>query len=349
MIRRRSSAYIRTGGYITGRAPMRMQRRKRRPWGVVPLTGPGRSNNVGISTNRGLRLRTRSGSMTRTQNYKGFASYTVKPSQGSTYTMYKSNMRPHPRAAAIRRVGADQIYNLASSYRLTGSTGAQAYHTWDCGETTDLNGMATQITGYGDTTDLILNRIYAETSFTNMSEATVYVDLYECTPRHSIGNANNPGAAANEGIADASGSTASLNSLCSTPTMSRQFTALWKIHKKFSFELSQGQSHCHKASYMMGQKWNQSLYGVYGSGWYLDNFSKSMLVIIRGVPLNDQTTKTNVSTSSTAVDMVRKESFYYSYNNPTNLKYTYTSALPAITTEYILDIGSGEPEALNVA
>lgn len=348
MIRRRTA--FTTGGTMGNFGKMRSMQNTRRRRRRTPIALPINWTNSPTRVSGQLGFGRRGpGSITKYQSRKGYASYTVKPAQGSTYSSYKSTMRSHPRAAAIRRVGGDQVYNLNQSYRLTGGSGAQAFHTFACGETTDIDGMATQITGYNDTTDLILNHVYAETSFSNMSEATCYVDLYECTPRHSIGNANSPGSSATNGISDASAATASFASLGAVPTMSREFTALWKIHKKYSFELAQGQSHCHKAFYRMGQKWNQSLYTVYGAGWYLDNFTKAMLVVVRGVPLNDQTTKTNVSTSSTAVDMVRMEKFSYSYNNPTNLKYTYTNSLPSITTEYLLDIGSGEPEALNVA
>lgn len=279
---------------------------------------------------------------------KGFARTRVMPTgDGSSNSYYKSVMRFHPRARAVKRISTPQHFHAVYSYRLTGSTGNQTYYTFNAGESTDMNSMVSQVTGYNNTTDIFLSKINMETVITNCSESTVFLDLYECTPRYAMGAANDPGSAANTGITDASGLTASFSSLGAVPTMSTRFTALWKIHKKYTLELAQGRSHVHKAQFICGQKWNQELYAVYGANWYLRNFSKALLMVAYGQPINDQNTKANVSTSSVAIDIVRKERFEFFYNNPTNTGYAFTSTLPAITTEYLLDIGSGEPEVLD--
>jgi len=339
-----------TGGAIYGRAKIPANARakaRRRRYFPLPI---GNKYNYNQSTARNFLSKFRGmGSVTR-QMPKGYASARIMPtSDGASNSYYKSSMNSHPKAKPVKRVSTPMFYSFAVSARNNGSTGQQAYKTFSTGLTQDLNAMVTQVSGYNEITDIFLDKMYVETAITNCSEASVFLDLYEVTPRYAMGNANNSGAAANEGISEASGGTASFNSIGTYPTMSRRFTTLWKIHKKYTVELSQGRTHIHKAYYQMGQKWNQSLYDVYGTGWYLPNFSKQLLIVQSGQPINDQTDKTLVSTSSTSIDIVRKERFFWYYNNPTNSLFKFTNSLSTIATEYLLDVGSGEPELLNVS
>lgn len=334
------------GGSTLGRQrSMYNVRRKRRRF---PVVLPINSNRLSTSTARAMGFRSRSGSSTMMSNSRGYAIQKIRAGSGSTFSSYKSKMRPHPRAYAVKRVGSPQFYSIIDTVRVSNSNyGQQAFTDFTFADSDNLKDMVTQVSGYNNTTDIFLEKLLVELTFTNQAETTTYIDIYEVTPRYAVNTS--PATNVGNGLIDQSGGTGSFTNIGATPLMSRQFTSLWKVHKKYSFELAQGQSHSHKATYLMNQKWNEELYNIYGTGYFLRNFNKSVIIVARGVPINDQTSKTSVATSQVAVDVIAKQSYYWFYNNPTNSLYKYTNNQGTITTGYVLDIGSGEAEAINVA
>lgn len=347
MIRRRTAfAGSRIYGNSMRMANTKAQRRKRRPV-AIPINW---NSNISNKVTRALGFRGRGGgSIVKYSGGNAFNAQQIKPGMGASFSYFRRTSKPHPKAYAIKKTGAQQVYEYVSSLRLTGTTGVQCYTSFSSGLGSDLNAMALLVPSYNNTTQLILERMTADFSFTNQNETTVFLDFYQITPRYTASNATiSPTTSADNGLLDMSGSTRTFTSLGAVPTDSKQFTAFFSISKKYTIELAQGQSHMHKTSFTLNQKYIKELFNVMGST-YLPNMTKIFMVVGRGVPINDQTTKTNVSTSSVAVDIVRNERYYWNYINPTTSTYTFTSALPAITTEYVLDIGSGEPETVQAA
>ena len=131
--------------------------------------------------------------------------------------------------------------------------------------------------------------------------------------------------------------------------MIKKFTYMYSIHKKFTIELGQGQSHRHTATYHVQKRYNEAYYDLLGGSRQLPQVTKWLLIIASGAPLNDSTTKTNVSTSTVALDVVRKERCKFLYTQPAYTTYTFVSSLPSITTGNVMDPGSGEAETMTTA
>lgn len=350
----RRPAYL-TGGRMGGsNFPRQPVSRRRRPV-FVPMSGSssGRAQGYGTSVaiSRMQRMRQRSKSYTRSRGRSRtpFQSIPVSAGDGTSNSYYKSVQRFHARARLVKRIGGTQYYTFNASNRISTTTGTQAVTQYSSAVSDQLNDMALTIPGVNNTTELILGRIDNEMMITNMSEATAFVDLYELVPRYITDIAYNPALSMNSGIIDVSGSTATATTLNTTPYMSPIFTTLYKINKKFRVELPQGRTHVHKSYYHVGQNFDRELFNVFGINKYVRNFTKSILLVASGQPINDQTTKANVSTAGVELDVVYKTRFEFHYNNPTNRTFKFSNTLPAITTPFLLDVGSGEPEVLNVA
>lgn len=351
---RRRLAYL-TGGRMGGsNFPRQPVSRRRKPV-FVPMSGSSNSRARGFGTSvaiqRMQRMRQMSKSYTRSRsrNTTPFQSIPVSAGDGTSNSYYKSTQRFHRKAGLVKRVGGTQYYTFNVGSRVSGPTGTQQVFQVSSGVSDQLNDMALTIPGVNNTTELIVGRMTNEMMITNMSEATAFVDLYEVIPRYITDIAYSPTAAMNSGIIDVSGSTASAISLNTTPFMSPIFTSLYQIKKKYRVELPQGRTHIHKSYYHMGQNFDRELFNVFGINKYVRNFTKTLLLVASGQPINDQTTKANISTAGVELDIVNKTRVEFHYNNPTNRTYKFSNFLPAITTPFLLDVGSGEPEVLNVA
>lgn len=354
MVRRR--AYIppmRSGRRIYGnRMNYSKPVRRRRGYPIVmPLSRNNNAQNINVSTSRGLRFRGRSGSMT--SMIRGFASQSVVPTNaGTTTSYYNSYQRPNPGLRYIKKTNAPQHFHVNASLRVEGLTGRQGVSQMELGLLTDLYAMIVTVPGYTDNTQAFLDNVQTEWSFTNQSEATCYMDLYEVTPRYMSAIGETPSWAFNKGLVDAGIGVAGAATLGAMPYMSPAFTTMFKIHKRYRLELAQGQTHRHFSKYQMGYKWNNQLYDIFAGGVaaaneaYNPRTTRFLMMVVSGQALNDSTTKTNVSTASTAVDIVAKTRYTWFYGEPSSTNYKFANFLPTITTESILDIGSGEVETV---
>jgi len=351
---RRQTAYL-TGGTMGGSTIRQLPVSRRRGPRFIPLAGTrgsraqGYGQSVAIQRMQRMKQRSKSYTRSRSRSRTPFQSIPVSAGDGTSNSYYKSVQRFHRRAGLVKRIGGTQHYTYNHSNRISGPTGTQAVTQFSVAVSDQLNDMALTIPGVNNTTELILGRVDSEMMITNMSEATAFVDLYEIVPRYITDIAFNPALAMNSGIIDVSGTTATATSLSTTPYMSPILTTLYNIKKKYRVEIPQGRTHVHKSNYLMGQNYDRELFNVFGINKFVRNFTKSILVIASGQPINDQTTKANVSTAAVELDVVSKTRFQFHYNNPTNRTYKFSNFLPAIATPFLLDPGTGEPETLSVA
>lgn len=352
MRRRSRSAYIRSGGRLGGSAWNKMKgraQRRRRRW-PIPLISMNRAatNN---STTRGFGYRPfPTGSMT--MNRLAYPVQTVRPAggNGSTFTRYNVwTPGAHPKIKFIRKTAQEQFYQNVMSRRMSNANyGQQALDAFYVGRVSELHTMATTALNYNATTDIFIDTITVDTEITNQSKSTTYLDLYEITPRFSFESAYDPVNVISSG-STAEGVSTGAVSLGLRPTMIKKFTYMYSIHKKFTIELGQGQSHRHTATYHVQKRYNEAYYDLLGGSRQLPQVTKWLLIIASGAPLNDSTTKTNVSTSTVALDIVRKERYKFLYTQPAYTTYTFVSSLPAITTGNVMDPGSGEAETMTTA
>nr|WPR18713.1 MAG: capsid protein [Chemarfal virus 16] len=288
---------------------------------------------------------------------KGYAVSRVQTAgNGSTNSYYKHTQKFHPKAGTIKKGGQAQHYHVVASFRMSNAVfGEQVVKTFDCALFSDLNNMANAIPTIGGTATLtksaLLHDIKTEYTFSNMSEATVFLDFYELMPRSILpAGACAPDVLFENGIVD-EGVALGKEILGVKPTSSTALTSFYKIMKCTRVELAQGQSHCHKQSYNLGFKWNYQLINVLGSSYYHPRCSRMLMVIAQGAPCNGTGAENvKVTTTPIAVDVVIRNRYTWYYNVPATTNIRYESALPTLTTSArIMDIGSGEAETVDVA
>lgn len=269
---------------------------------------------------------------------------------GGTMSSAKQFLGRNRISRVMRSVGTPGVFSYNAAARLTSAVGAQqAYIVLDIGDAIDL----TNIIGYysgGVAMKALYKGGTAESLFTNQEKGNVRMTLYDLVCKRDVTVADqatkNPLSAWTTGVIDennTSVTTPARTNLGTVPTDSAFFNQIWKVKKVTKVILPQGGSHTHKV-YISGGRWlNEELTSRYQ---YLRGVTHLTVAVVHGMPLNDQTTKTNVNVGIGAVDHVsivrlRHQGFY-----GTNMRYNYdATGLPAITTAYVMDKGSGEPEA----
>nr|UOF78500.1 putative capsid protein [Cressdnaviricota sp.] len=276
-------------------------------------------------------------------------------SSGSTTSYFKHTQKFHPKASTIKRTGHAQHYHIVVSDRFSNTNyGEQYVKTVDTATFSDLNTMANAIPTIAGTASAtksaVLHDIKSEITFSNMSEATAFLDLYEVVPRSILpSGACAPDTLFENGIID-QGVALGKEVLGLKPTTSVALTSFHKILKHYRIELAQGQSHVHKQSYNMGFKWNFELVNVLGSSYVHPRCTRYLMCIVQGSPCNAAApNQGQVSTTPIAIDVVRRYRYTWFYNTPTTTNVIYTNAMPTITDGQILDIGAGTPETVNAA
>lgn len=249
------------------------------------------------------------------------------------YTLFKNN----------------QSYSIEGlfSARLTSPFGQQSVTYRNINDAGQLGAMFATIpqlsasTLIQDTGKFFLQTTKSKLTFTNQDLATCYVKIYSLVPRFHLPTGNDPISLWDIGLENQTlvpaFNTQYLDAYA-TPFRSQTFCLFWKVDKVTEFELGQGQSHCHETTYHT----NKEVHGQINNKFaYLRDLSKVNMIVASGTPINDLTNKTNVSTSSCAIDVVEHVIKEYTYAAAQRTIRQYTNTLGAITTAEIASIGAG--------
>jgi len=231
------------------------------------------------------------------------------------------------------------------SFKVTSTFGSQAVFGDSKLEwltLSDMANLASMLTTANKTATFLVESVKAEIMISNMSKATVYVDIYEYSYRKD--SDNDISNLFTNGLQDAYGSTAvDRSTLFMTPFMSPRLTSAIKIDSVKRIELSQGASHIHKSVRKINRIWNEED-RYFSSSERIADWTTGTMFIQRGEPVNSKTTTTDVSTSSTACDYIVKEETTMKFAEPLIKQLIYSNTLPTISTGQLLDEGSGEVE-----
>lgn len=274
---------------------------------------------------------------------------------GSSMSNYRRYYKRAYATRNLRRLAPTQTRVTISGTRLIASLGLQAvqaifpYTNGSYSTAQQVLANALGIT-QNNTTSMYVQGMHMEHTFTNQCEATVKLRIMEVVPRKSTSlRADNAfsGGVIDERISPSlvPGST----SLGIEPRMSKLFTEYYRIIWTYTVELSQGRSHIHNSRHYLRQEFNNTEYVDDSAIEYMRNLTPGILCIAEGMPLNSQATNTVVNTAPVAIDVVTKCRLYATFINPTNKYISYSNSLVSFADPYIMDIGSGEPEAVNIA
>lgn len=283
---------------------------------------------------------------------------------GGQLSVFRSSVPPSKTVSIIKKGTPSRYVYWSDAMRLTGTPGVQTatYFPFFTGgqyianlsSETQYNDMATmllQVTGdptnasytQRKSTQFVVEGMTGSVKLQNQDNGNVEIVLYDCVCKNDT--ASDPlfswytGLNQEANVTTYSGTTLPVGSI---PQLSQYFNAHWKVKQKTRIVLGQGQSHVHQISL----KPNRLFKGDYlqDSDAYLAGLTYCTLVVANGLPANDTTTLTQVSTGSVNVDVVYTKQMKYTYmvNNQSQWA-QYANRLPTSFTnnESIMNVGTG--------
>nr|WAE42969.1 MAG: capsid protein [Cressdnaviricota sp.] len=264
--------------------------------------------------------------------------------QGGSISTFNYGRRKMPRAlACVYKSVARNYFATNGAGRKTATVGnQQAFDDLHMFDATDVGLITAKITA-NKTNRFYLLSCSAELLMTNQELSNCRYTIYDIIARRDINAAANdsPGTAWATSYADEGGSNSDYQIVGSTPFSSDLFTQFFKVIKVTHGVLAQGQTHCHKIQFhpmrLIDGEYIQSVtYGYKGLSCYT-------MVVYHGEPQNDSTTKTQVSTGASTLDIVYRKQYKYTWLNDVDTTWSKTNTLPSSFTvnPSIVDIGSG--------
>lgn len=340
---------VRTGARMGGSnwGPMNNRARKRRRK-IIPLLW-NQGNNLANNLNLGFGGRSRGpGSMTTTRIKNVKMDVSVKPvGTGSSYSYFKSALRPSKGSRILKNSQAPYYAVFNDGSRLESTQGLQAFTTNLAYTAGELHALYQNVSSAADGSAW-MDWCRVRTVFQNQSEATTFLTIYEIATRRD--SVQGPVGAFTNGIASIqkSANDTAVDIGC-TPFMSPRFTENYVILKKYNVELAQGRSHIHTSMYRMHKRYSDSRYQMDSSDFVLGGWTRGLFVMSWGTPYNSATDKTKVSTTPVALDIVNNRTYCLHASLINKAIFEVESDFQTFADGQILDIGSGEPDALGSA
>lgn len=229
--------------------------------------------------------------------------------------------------------------------RLTAADGNQGVTYMPVGAATDYTQCFDILDASGNaTTKAYIEGWQGEIRITNQNPGNCEVTIYSLVPRRSMNTASTPVTEFGTGLSDTNGTsttTKGISNLGVTPYESPQFCSMYKIVKKTVLFMGQGCSHVHKFNFKLNRVFTKDEFSLFNQYKY---FTHYFLIVVNGMPYNDENTKTLVATGSCALDIVKIARLRYRGINDQASYYQYTSGQDNVLSQMNMDVGSGAPE-----
>lgn len=272
----------------------------------------------------------------------------AKSGAGSTFSRLVFGSKTVPKSLyALYKNNQEYIYEVLIPKRETSAFGKQAVDLLSRNDSNFLQSLMLTIPQLAagptiyQTGKFILQKTVSQMTFTNQDLATAYVQIYSIVPRFHVPAGQNPIALWDKGLEDQS-ATPGLNDdyrdVYAKPFSSQNFCLYYKVDKVTTFELQQGQSHCHETTYHINKEVHGQIVNAFAG---IRGITKHNMIVVSGTPINDLANKTLISTSSCAVDIVEKVTTHYTYAASQRVVRTFVNGLNTITSAEIASIGAG--------
>nr|WAE42322.1 MAG: capsid protein [Cressdnaviricota sp.] len=250
-----------------------------------------------------------------------------------------------PRAyKVLNRSLPKNYYVINTAVRATTPIGLQGIFTplsiWT---KADVNAISQKITA-NNTNRFLCQASSAELLLTNQDIGNCKVILYDILARRDLstsGNITTPAAAFLNSLADEGGLNTNALVVGTTPFSSDLFTQFFKVCKVTTVTLAQGQCHTHRVSFKVNKVIDGEYIQYEGNGF--KGMTHFTMMVVHGLPYNDSVTKTTVSIGSTAIDIVSKIQYKYTWIQDVDTTYSVANTLPGsfAVNEDVMDIGTG--------
>lgn len=262
-----------------------------------------------------------------------------------------------PKAFSLTKKGLSRNYYVNNgSVRLTGGVGVQSmYSPLIMFNYTDINAINTRIAGsIPNVNRYMLYSCSAELLLTNQDLGNVRLTLYDIIARRDMDSSHSgqltaPDYAWGNSYSDEGASNSDNLVIGSTPFSSDLFTQYFKVLKITHLDMSQGQTHTHRVHFAPNRIVDQEY--IRYSPMNYKGLTCFTMIVQHGMPSNDSATKTSVSTGQTAIDMVWRKQYKYSWiaDSDTNFYKSNNLASSFAVAQDIINIGAGSIAVDNVA
>jgi hypothetical protein len=239
---------------------------------------------------------------------------------------------------------------LAHNYRLVNSA-AQATSTAGFQQITPVATMfnSTDINTFsnaGPGQNVVCFGVRCETIFTNATNATVRITLYDIVARKDINNSsvNTPDLAWKQGEADDGGNSTSYNIVGVTPFSSKSFTEFFKIKKITHVLLGQGATHIHRVNFFPNR---QISYGAFNYGAVWKDLTCYTMMVSHGQVSDAITGGGGASIGASKINYVQVKEYETGFLSDASTTFSSGNTLPTSFTggENLISIGAGLVEA----
>lgn len=280
--------------------------------------------------------RARSRTLTRTKRKTKIQNVGASAAGNShSYFVGKGRCWKAPRKL-IKSLTAARSYLIDNSDRIESNNGEQHATYMPYADATILTTLATNAGMTTESGKFWLGGVSAELMLTNQDSGNSRVTLYDMVCRRDSQETDvmdqwNDGLTNNKGT---SGNTRSHRNLNVTPYQSNELCAKWKIMKKTVIQMSAGQSHIHRVKHKINCMINNTNITDFH---YHHGISFVTLIVVHGMPYNDETTQTQVAVGDSALDIVCTKKFFYRALENTENYFGYTKNQGAISVEKVMN------------
>lgn len=212
----------------------------------------------------------------------------------------------------LRKGQAPMFYTVNAGARISGAVGQQIYsQPQSLFLKSDLTTLMGKLPASNSTNLLILRGAWSKGMITNMHQGPVKLIYYDCIARRD--GDDNAQSAFNTGLSDQSGTTVDGTTLGVTPYKSQYFNQFWRIAKVTTVILDPGATHIHYVKARVNRVIRNEYLGQ-TPALYLRGLTYYTLVVAHGVPANDATTTTTISTGVVALDAVTVAGYDFTYD-----------------------------------
>lgn len=282
-----------------------------------------------------------------------------------TNSLWKlSRGRASKQALALRRVGAPDIYQSNYTSPVVCGQGIQKLISFG----SLLQPQLKSILDHAPTSApnrVLIESAQTEITFTNSTNASVEVELYDITFRRDVpltyqfesGGYSYSGVSSPENFASSGAQAgAGLDPSASPPVLpityigaspydSQIFKSYCKVNRRTHVMLASGATHRHQTMANINRVCNRTTGGM-DELTYVREFSYATMLVIRGVAVY-QTEEADTTTNQSFLNVVSALRIKYTYVADATNNLWYANDLPAPATAYVRNVGSGQYEAIN--
>lgn len=239
------------------------------------------------------------------------------------------------RATPIRLAKTEIVNSVAWAY------GRQSSVVILHNTNTELDTLTDSVT-LNSTAKFLIQSTKVHYMITSGSKAGIKMRIYEGCYKRDTAGAFNPLVLWANGLSD-TGTTETNQTIDAKPWSSPAFNAAIHITKVTNVYLAQGRTHEHYSTYGYNKLYDKEYFNAGGVD-YLRGWTRFIMFTCYGEPVAD--TDADITTATGRVLIIGTKMQRFKFTNPDTYRATYVSSIPTVgvTSERLLDEGSGEIE-----